>query len=988
MECNKEEAIRAKGIAESKMQSKDFDAARKIALKAQQLYKDLDNISHMLMVCDVHCAADKKLFGNEMDWYGILQIEQTAEEATIKKQYRKFALLLHPDKNKFPGAEAAFKLIGEAQRVLLDKEKRTMHDIKRKASVSKPAPTYRPQHRTSYNPNIVTQNNYRSNFMGFNSHQQQMQQPAAQQGSFNARKTFWTACPFCNVKYQYYAEVMNKSLICQHCTKPFIAYERIVHGAPTATNLNQSAFSEKKDMPNQAFNKVELTRQCKSSPEKSRTEFFQKKGFSSELGSQKVNGKRQRKKDSESSESCDSDSSIDTEEDVVVDEDGDFKAGVKSGCYGESLRRSNRSKQKVSYKENLSEDEDFVTQSKKPKGSGSSHASEKDCRNGLRDKILKTNKHSGESGLTSGVKDQNEEKPIEVPESFPNEIKDTKNVKGKEKAEESGCKKSSKAYFDFASDSSPKSTSEPEHYVCPDPDFNDFDKGRNERCFSTGQIWAVYDTLDAMPRFYVRIRKVFSPTFKVRITWLEPDPDDVDEIQWVNEDLPVACGKFKIGSSQNTEDLPMFSHMIYCEKGSQRDTYKIFPRKGEVWAVFKNWDIKWKSDADHSQKFEYEFVEILSEYTEDSGACVVYLGKLKGFVSVFCRTSKEGNETFQIPPGELFRFSHMIPSFKLMGEEGQGVPKGSFELDPACLPKNVEEIAVPEDMVIDAGNRYPRDLCSRSSHTVKTEVESEASTTHWADIKGAYLKPEVAKVNEVCRTPPASTPEPTEIPEAEFFDFEAEKSIEKFQVGQIWSLYSDEDGLPKYYGQITKIASGRGFRLWLRWLEACALPNGAIEWHDKGMPISCGIFRTKKGESQSYTSADSFSHKLSVVSAGKNEHTILPRKNQIWALYKNWSAEMKPSDLGICEHEIVEVLEEKDLAIKVSILEQVDGFNSVFKAQLKEGSSVTMEVPRVELFRFSHQIPAFQLTEERGGSLRGFWELDPLALPVYYFASK
>jgi curved DNA-binding protein CbpA len=29
----------------------------------------------------------------------------------IKKQYRKFALQLHPDKNKFSGAEAAFKLI-------------------------------------------------------------------------------------------------------------------------------------------------------------------------------------------------------------------------------------------------------------------------------------------------------------------------------------------------------------------------------------------------------------------------------------------------------------------------------------------------------------------------------------------------------------------------------------------------------------------------------------------------------------------------------------------------------------------------------------------------------------------------------------------------------------------------------------------------------------------------------------------------------------
>lgn len=33
-------------------------------------------------------------------------IEQTVDGVTIKKQYRKLAVLLHPDKNKFAGAEA------------------------------------------------------------------------------------------------------------------------------------------------------------------------------------------------------------------------------------------------------------------------------------------------------------------------------------------------------------------------------------------------------------------------------------------------------------------------------------------------------------------------------------------------------------------------------------------------------------------------------------------------------------------------------------------------------------------------------------------------------------------------------------------------------------------------------------------------------------------------------------------------------------------
>uniref|UniRef100_A0A0D3BQ48 J domain-containing protein n=1 Tax=Brassica oleracea var. oleracea TaxID=109376 RepID=A0A0D3BQ48_BRAOL len=111
-------------------------SARKLALKANKLDPTLENMTHMTMVCDVHCTAtttEKKLFfGNMLDWYGILQVDMKADDIVIKKQYRRLALLLHPDKNKLPGAESAFKLIGEAQSILLDKVKRNFYDIRRK----------------------------------------------------------------------------------------------------------------------------------------------------------------------------------------------------------------------------------------------------------------------------------------------------------------------------------------------------------------------------------------------------------------------------------------------------------------------------------------------------------------------------------------------------------------------------------------------------------------------------------------------------------------------------------------------------------------------------------------------------------------------------------------------------------------------------------------------------------------------------------------
>ncbi|CAK7332885.1 unnamed protein product [Dovyalis caffra] len=954
MECNKEEAFRAKGIAESLMVKKEFLAARRIGLKAQQLYKDLDNISQMLTVCDVHCAAEKKVLGTEMDWYGILQIEETADEATIKKQYRKFALQLHPDKNQLPGAESAFKLIMDAQTVLLDKGKRSLHDIKRKASLSKPAPPYRPPQKATYS----------SNFSGVNPHYRQSQQPASQRDSCNGRPTFWTACPFCTVRYQYFIEIINKPLVCQSCNISFVAYERNGQGPPTASNLNPSSFPQRKDIPNRTASKVELGRQENLSTEPSKTEFR----------SEKVTGKRQRKQEEESSESCNTET--DSEEELVSEEDGDFKAEVNFECKEEFPRRSGRQKQQVSYKENVSDDEDFMRDQKMAKGSGSFRATE-EKENGMKGE---GSDRKDQSSVAADVKDGN----IRVQEES-NGIKDTKNVKGKEKVEANGCQKNSEAPIHLSSDSTSESTSVPDSYDYPDPDFHDFDKDRGEGCFSVGQVWAVYDTEDAMPRFYARIKKVITPGFNLRITWLEVCPDDQNEIEWVEAGLPAACGNFKYGKSERTDKRLMFSHPIDLEEGGQRDTYKIFPRKGETWALFKNWDLKWKSDADAHQDYEYEFVEILSEYAEGVGARVAMLGKVKGFVSLFCRIRKEGMDAFEIPPGEMFRFSHMIPSFKLTGEEREGVPMGSFELDPASLPKKIIESANPEDYREEVGNAHCHGSCSRSSDKAKPEVVCEAGTSmHQPDTKGTSLLSEddCDSIMEDC-----SVEDAIEIPEPEFFNFDAEKSIEKFQVGQIWSLYSDEDGLPKYYGQIMKIHSGQGFELGLSWLTPCLLPKTVIRWQDKEMPICCGRFKAKSGKLQYYSSTGSFSHRLTVEFAGKkNEYTILPRNGEVWALYRNWSPEIKHSDLENCEYDVVEVLDQNDLRIRVSLLERADGFNSVFKTKLKGQSALTRSVPCTELIRFSHQIPAHRLTEERGGSLRGFWELDPAALPVHYFA--
>jgi hypothetical protein len=71
MECNRDEAIRAREIAERKYAVHDFP--------------DLDGISQMLAVLDVHHVAQNKLSSNnEMDWYGILQVGRLSSPSFLQ----------------------------------------------------------------------------------------------------------------------------------------------------------------------------------------------------------------------------------------------------------------------------------------------------------------------------------------------------------------------------------------------------------------------------------------------------------------------------------------------------------------------------------------------------------------------------------------------------------------------------------------------------------------------------------------------------------------------------------------------------------------------------------------------------------------------------------------------------------------------------------------------------------------------------------------
>ncbi|KAG8369941.1 hypothetical protein BUALT_Bualt14G0065600 [Buddleja alternifolia] len=62
------------------------------------------------------------------DYYSILGVEKSCSVEEIRKAYRKLSLKVHPDKNKAPGSEEAFKKVSKAFKCLSDDDSRRQYD--------------------------------------------------------------------------------------------------------------------------------------------------------------------------------------------------------------------------------------------------------------------------------------------------------------------------------------------------------------------------------------------------------------------------------------------------------------------------------------------------------------------------------------------------------------------------------------------------------------------------------------------------------------------------------------------------------------------------------------------------------------------------------------------------------------------------------------------------------------------------------------------
>lgn len=161
-DSNKDEAARCVRIAEAAIASGDKLRALKFIKIAQRLDPSIP-LGTLLASCEKLDSADNPALGDQAavdpsqsskhseasgcrhhhtaeqvklireirrskDYYTTLGVEKTSSGEEIRKAYRKLSLRVHPDKNKAPGAEEAFKTVCKAFQCLSNEDSRRLYD--------------------------------------------------------------------------------------------------------------------------------------------------------------------------------------------------------------------------------------------------------------------------------------------------------------------------------------------------------------------------------------------------------------------------------------------------------------------------------------------------------------------------------------------------------------------------------------------------------------------------------------------------------------------------------------------------------------------------------------------------------------------------------------------------------------------------------------------------------------------------------------------
>lgn len=728
MDCNKDDAFKAKQFAEKKFAEMDIPAAVKFALRAHNLYPGLDGLPQFIATLNVYLSAEKRIDGC-IDWYRVLGVDPLADQETIRKNYFKLALILHPDKNKSIGADGAFKIVSEAWSLLSDKTRRAVFDQKRnKRGMSAKSTEIRssvPIVRNGFHNlsnNIVNRWHWRSD-------DEVLSAPAPHP----VKPTFWTICNSCKVHFEYLRAYLNQNLICPNCRISFLAVEN--PPPPFDANSSSSPWTFKmQQQTSSAHNHFKKSFKVDKTGLSARG--VDSAGYSSieSLHKSFQSGTSNKLRATESMQASVSGAAkafssfkpaspnIGQVADFASTSFNDRTCSVHKGDQPKKKRRVTGHKMPGNGR-------NFFKQTEiENAGSNGSQKYSFEGRRMITGKFRPANTRELSQlelrqMLMGKARNDIRKKLNEWKADASSTILQRTMTTNKDLVEKKGGKsvvlngmKSSK-YLDTTCN---KDELQTQHSLPPssvevpdtkdsdafsmsvlDPDFHDFDKDRAEKSFGSNQVWAVYDDDDGMPRYYAMVHKVISfKPFKMQISWLNSKSNiELAPLNWIGCGFPKTSGDFWIGKHEVNSFLNSFSHKVKQVKG-KRGAIRIFPSKGDVWALYRNWTPDWNELTPDDVVHKYDMVEVLEDYNEDKGVAVVPLVKVVGFKTVFQQHS-DPSKIRNIPREEMFRFSHQVPSCLLTGLEGQNAPAGCWELDPAATPLELLQVAKESEMELD-----------------------------------------------------------------------------------------------------------------------------------------------------------------------------------------------------------------------------------------------------------------------------------------------
>ncbi|KAF2942226.1 hypothetical protein DAI22_03g406400 [Oryza sativa Japonica Group] len=245
-------------LAENRFLADDITGALRAARAAQRVFPALPGLANAIAAYEVHAAATTSRANGGGKWYAILAVGDDSTTTStgisgaavithesLKQQYRRLCLVLHPDKNSSAAAEGAFKLLREAW----DKLSLLHPPGSAAAPVSCPPPPATaqppdwmprqpgPHRRTMFCPNcrcsfatVVDDGVSGVNCVNCNHWVSTLWQtgrappPPQQQQQSSSRFPCPTPCPGCDAKFTGTVSIGKHLLPCRACNKCFLVF--------------------------------------------------------------------------------------------------------------------------------------------------------------------------------------------------------------------------------------------------------------------------------------------------------------------------------------------------------------------------------------------------------------------------------------------------------------------------------------------------------------------------------------------------------------------------------------------------------------------------------------------------------------------------------------------------------------------------------------------------------------------------------------------